>query len=338
MVSQRLRKLAEGGEQGRRTVALYIRCGTVLLAALQAYGVAMGLDAITGIVTYPSLLFRLSTVLTLIAGTLFLTWLAEQITIRGIGNGIALLLIAGVLAEGPQNFAGLIEASHARLLSQEQVVAMVMMAIAFTAVVVAVERARRLIWVRFAARQIGDRHIEEQSAALAFKLNPGGIIPALVASWLLLIVLAAVLIAAKALGLHGPGQEGMSFAQGQPFHLAFSAVVIIVFAFVYTAFLHDPERVARQLEAHDGTIAEHTPDMPAADYLDDTLSRMTAFGAVYLTVIMLLPVTLAPWLGLPFAIGGTSLLVLACLTLDIEAQVRALLSMADAPVADFSSD
>jgi preprotein translocase subunit SecY len=326
MMSRRLRARADAGESGRRTIELYVRCGAVLLAALQAYGIAVGLDGISGVVSYPPFLFRLSTVLTLTAGMLFLIWLAEQITARGIGNGIALLLIAGVLAEGPRNLAGLLEASHVGFLSQEQIAVMAIIAVGLTAVVVGVERARRLVLVRFAEQQVGDRRIGPQSVELAFKLNPGGIIPAVVASLSLLIVLIAAQLATGALGVQGPGRGLVGFVSGQPFHVAFSAVVIILFAFVYTAFLHDPERLARQLAIRGGTIAELAPGTPTADYLDDMLSRVTTLGAVYLAAVMLLPIALAGWLGLPFAIGGVSLLILVCMTLDIEAQVRALLS------------
>lgn len=334
MVSRRLRALAEGGEPGRRTIALYVRCGAVLLAALQAYGIALGLGGIDGVVTYPPLVFRLSTVLTLVAGMLFLVWLAEQITARGICNGIALLLIAGFLAEGPRNLADLLEASRAGFLSEEKLIAMTVMAVAVTAVVVAIERARRLIAVSFAERQVGDRRIARQSAELAFKFNPGGIIPAVVASWIVLIVIVVAQLLARGFGQRVADDWVASLAPGRPLYLVLSALIIILFAFVYTAFLHEPDRLARQLEVRGGSIIGVMPGSPTADYLDDTLSRVTALGAVYLAMIILLPVVLAHWLGLPFAIGGTSLLVLVCLTIDVEAQVRALLSTADAPLGD----
>jgi preprotein translocase subunit SecY len=326
MVSRRLRAVADRGEPGRRAIAFYIRCGTVLLAALQAYGIAVGLDGIAGVVTYPPLAFRLSTVLTLTAGTLFLTWLAEQITARGIGNGIALLLVVGLLAEGPPNLAHLLDASRVGLFPAGTLVSVAIVAVAFTAVVVVVERARRRVGIRFAARRIGDRRIESQAVELAFKLNPGGIVPAVVASWLLLIVVFVAQVAAWGLGLDGRGKVLASFAPGRPLHFALSAVVIILFAFVYTAFLHDPERLARQLQTHGGAVAEVAPGAPTADYLDDTLARVTALGAIYLAAVMLLPIAVADWLKLPFAVGGASLLIMVCVVIDTDAQVRALLS------------
>ena len=178
--------------------------------------------------------------------------------------------------------------------------------------------------VRGAAR-VGDREIAGQSVALAFKLNPGGIVPALVGSWIVLIVAALAQLAAWVLGVHG-GPTGVppSLTPGQPLYLALSAVVFILFAFVYTAFLHDPERLARQLQAQGSAVADLTPGTATADHLDDTLSRLTALGAVYLAAIVLLPIVLAQWLGIPFTVGGAPLLILVCMTLDIEAQVRAL--------------
>lgn len=334
MVSQRLRAIADGGETGRRTIELYTRCGAVLLAAFQAYGIAVGLDGITGVVTYPSLVFRLSTVLTLTGGMLFLVWLAEQITARGIGNGIGLLLIASVLAEAPRNVVGSIEAAQVGILSQEKLVGMALLAVAFTVVAVAVERARRHVGLRFADRQVGDRHMGGQSVKLAFKLNPGGIVPPLVASWILLIVVIVAQIGARAAGQRGNGDWLAILVPSHPLHLALSGVIIILFAFVYAAFLHDPERLARHLATHGGAVTELAPGTSTADYLDDTLSRVTALGAVYLVAIMLLPLALAEWLELPFAVGGTWLLVLVCVTLDIETQVRAYLPAADVPQPD----
>jgi preprotein translocase subunit SecY len=147
-----------------------------------------------------------------------------------------------------------------------------------------------------------------------------------VASWLLLIVVFVAQVAAWGLGLDGRGKVLASFAQGRPLHFALSAVVIILFAFVYTAFLHDPERLARQLQTHGGAVAEVAPGAPTADYLDDTLARVTALGAIYLAAVMLLPIAVADWLKLPFAVGGASLLIMVCVVIDTDAQVRALLS------------
>jgi len=324
---QRLRALRDRGERGRVTLVRWTRVLTAVLAALQGVGIAGGLERVPDLVLIPGPLFTVTTAATLTAGMLFLTWLADQITARGVGNGIALLLIAGVLAEVPRDGAALWQAGREGLVSEGKLFAMAFGAVAFTVVAVGVERARRRISIRFAERRVGDRTIAGQSVDLAFKLNPGGIVPALVGSWILLIVaIAAAQLATWGLGLHGRGDWLASLAPGRPLHLALSAVAIILFAFVYTAFLHDPERLARQLHSQGGAVAELVPGTPAADYLDDTLSHLTALGAVYLAAIVLLPIALAQWLGVPFAVGGVSLLILVCLTLDVEAQVRALLA------------
>jgi preprotein translocase subunit SecY len=224
------------------------------------------------------------------------------------------------------NLAGLLLASRDGILSQGQLAIMALLAVAFLVLAIMVERARRNVRTRFAERQVGDRRLQGPSVELAFKLNPGGIVPAMVATWILLIVVIVTQLAATALGQHGPGGWLASLAPGRPLHLAISFVVIILFSFVYTAFLHDPEQLARQLETHGGTVDDLAPGTTTADYLDATLSRVTALGAIYLAAIMLLPIMLAGWLGVPFAVGGIWLLVLVCMTLDVEAQVRALLS------------
>lgn len=323
----RLRALRDAGERGRTTLVRWTRVLTAVLTAFQSIGIAETLERIPGAVPTPGPLSVLTIAATLTAGMLFLIWLADQITVRGIGNGIAWLLIASVLVDVPRDLAALLEAGRAGILSEGTLIAMGLGAIAFTVLAVVVERSRRHIRIRFAERRVGEREIAGQTVALTFKLNPGGIVPALIGSWVVLIVAAVTQLAALMLGMHGgPGGFLPSLIFGQPLHLVLSAVVIILFAFVYTAFLHDPERLTRQLEAQGGALAEPVPGTPTADYLDDTLSRLTALGAVYLAAIMLLPIALAQWLGVPFAVGGASLLVLVCLTLDIEAQVRAMMA------------
>lgn len=322
----RLRALRDAGERGRTILVRWTRVLTVILTALQGVGIAGALERIHGAVAEPGPLFILTTAATLAAGVLFLTWLADQITARGIGNGIALLLIASVLADVLRDLFALLEASRAGLISEAKLIAMALIGLAFTIVAVTTERARRRIWVRFEARQIGERRLERQSVELVFKLNLGGLVPALVGPWILLIVAVATQFVGWLLGLHGSANWLTALADGRPLHLAIAAVLTILFAFVYTAFLHDPEQLARQLHAQGGTVAELVPGTPTADYLDDTLSRLTAIGAVYLAAIMLLPIALAYWLGLPFAVGGASLLIVVCLTLDIEAQVSTYLA------------
>jgi preprotein translocase subunit SecY len=319
--------MRDAGERGRTMMVRWTRVLTAVLAALQSIAIAGALERIPGAVPATGPLSMLTMAATLTAGILFLTWLADQITARGIGNGIALLLIAGVLVDVPRDLAALLEAERQGILSEGTLIAMGLGGVAFTVVAVVVERARRRIWIGFAQRRIGDREIAPQSVALTLKLNPGGIVPALVGSWIVLIVAGVAQLAAWVLGVHG-GPTGIppSLTPGQPLHLILSAALTILFAFVYTAFLHDPERLTRQLETQGGAVADLMPGTPTADYLDDTLSRVTALGAVYLAAIVLLPIALAEWLRVPFTIGGAPLLILVCMTLDIEAQVRALWS------------
>lgn len=322
----RLRALRDAGERGRTTLVRWTRVLTAVLTAFQSIGIAGALERIPGAVPVPGPLSMLTMAATLTAGVLFLIWLADQITARGIGNGIAWLLVASVLVDVPRDLAALLEAKRQGL-SDGLLIAMGFGALAFTVAAVAVERARRRVSIRFADRHVGDREIAGQSVDLAFKLNPGGIVPAAFGSWIVLIVAAAAQLAAGVFGIHGgPGGVPPILTPGQPLYLALSAVLIILFAFVYTAFLHDPERLVRQLDAQGGAVAEVAPGAPITDYLDDTLSRLAALGALYLAAIMLLPIALAQWLGVPFAVGGASLLILVCLTLDIEAQVRAMMA------------
>jgi preprotein translocase subunit SecY len=327
IVWPRLRALRDAGERGRTILVRWTRILTAVLTALQGIAIAGALERIPGAVPEPGPLFVLTTAATLVAGVLFLTWLADQITAHGIGNGIALLLIASILADVVRDLLALLEASREGLIPGAKLTAMAFIGLAFTVVAVTAERARRRIRVQFAERQIGEQRLEHRSVELVFKLNPGGIVPALFGPWILLIVAIMAQLATWAFGLGSGAMDWLTgLTDGRPAHLAVAAVITILFAFVYTAFLHDPERLARQLDAQGGTIAELAPGTSAVDYLDDTLSRLTALGAVYLAAIMLLPTALAYWLGVPFAIGGAALLIVVCLTLDIEAQVRALWS------------
>ena len=332
MVSRRLRAVADAGERGRRAIELYTRCGAVLLAALQAYGIALALARIAGAVADPPLVFRLSTVLTLTAGTLFLVWLADQITARGIGNGIALVLLVGVVAAVPRDIATLLQASRAGLVSQNALMALALIAALVTLAVVAVERARRRIPIEFATRRVGERQMAGQSVELAFKLNPAGILPALFAGGLIAIGLFAAEIA----GLLIAGRSACMAARRHRASLTLrplapyrhhGAADLRRHPFVYTAFLHDPERLAERLRGCGGSIPGVAPGEPTADYLDDIARRLTCCSARSISrLMMLLPIALADWLRVPFVVGGASLLVLVCLTLDIEAQVRALMA------------
>jgi len=321
MVSRRLRAVADAGDPGRRAIELYTRCGAVLLAVLQAYGIAIALENIAGAVTYQPFVFRLSTALTLTAGTLFLVWLADQITARGIGNGIALVLLVGVVAAVPRDIATLLQASRAGLLSQNSLMALALIAAAVTLAVAAIERARRRIPIEFATAT------GPQSADLAVKLNPAGILPALFAGGLIAIGLFAAEIAG--LLIAGRGWAGglvqvLGFADLR--HIAIMALLIFVVTLFYAAYVADPEHMAERLRGCGGSIPGVAPGEPTAVHLDGIISPLVLVGAIYVTLVMLLPELLSRWFAVPIGFGGFALLLAVCVALDVQAQVRALLA------------
>jgi preprotein translocase subunit SecY len=318
-----LKRRRQEGERGRQIIDRYTLYVTLGLTAMQAYGIATGLEGIRLLVPDPGLLFRVSAMLTLTAGTMLLVWLSQQITARGIGNGIALLLVAGIAAELPRQIAELLVSNRLGTLTSSMLLALVTVAVA--ALVVMMERARRRLPIRFAERQAGTRVLPSQSADLALKLNPAGIMPALLASWLPLIVVAAVNLAALLAGKDGGWIGDLTFGlgYGTPLHLLVGAAIILFFAFVYTAFVCDPEDMAEKLEKNGGALPEIASGEATAAHLDHVISRTTAIGAAYLALLMLLPEILISYSGATFSFPSVSLLIMVCATLDIEAQVRA---------------
>jgi preprotein translocase subunit SecY len=318
-----LKRRRQEGERGRQIIDRYTLYVTLGLTAMQAYGIATGLEGIRLLVPDPGLLFRVSAMLTLTAGTMLLVWLSQQITARGIGNGIALLLVAGIAAELPRQIAELLVSNRLGTLTSSMLLALVTVAVA--ALVVMMERARRRLPIRFAERQAGTRVLPSQSADLALKLNPAGIMPALLASWLPLIVVAAVNLAALLAGKDGGWIGDLTFGlgYGTPLHLLVGAAIILFFAFVYTAFVCDPEDMAEKLEKNGGALPEIASGEASAAHLDHVISRTTAIGAAYLALLMLLPEILISYSGATFSFPSVSLLIMVCATLDIEAQVRA---------------
>jgi preprotein translocase subunit SecY len=318
-----LKRRRQEGERGRQIIDRYTLYVTLGMTAMQAYGIATGLEGIRLLVPDPGLLFRVSAMLTLTAGTMLLVWLSQQITARGIGNGIALLLVAGIAAELPRQIAELLVSNRLGTLTSSMLLALVTVAVA--ALVVMMERARRRLPIRFAERQAGTRVLPSQSADLALKLNPAGIMPALLASWLPLIVVAAVNLAALLAGKDGGWIGDLTFGlgYGTPLHLLVGAAIILFFAFVYTAFVCDPEDMAEKLEKNGGALPEIASGEATAAHLDHVISRTTAIGAAYLALLMLLPEILISYSGATFSFPSVSLLIMVCATLDIEAQVRA---------------
>ena len=306
----RLRALHQAGERGRRTIERWTLALTILIAAFQSYGIAGGLEGAPNLVLEPGPWFRLATVLTLTAGTLFVTWLAWQITARGVGNGVALILCLGVVLQLPQGIVATLELGRQGLLSGNLVVGLALLSVALIALVVVVEKARRCEPVTFSDPR-------RTPAQLSFKLNGAGIIPALIAAWVLVLPLAAVaLFAPDAAGF------GRAFTNGAPLYMLTYAIVTVFCVYLYTAFVLDPAEAAERLRRLGGAIPNVAPGEATADHLDGVLSRITLIGAAYFVVICLIPELLLSWAQVPFYFGGTSLLVLVCTVLDLETEVR----------------
>jgi preprotein translocase subunit SecY len=252
-------------------------------------------------------------------------WLSQQITARGIGNGIALIILSGIVAELPAAIAGTFELSRQGVLSPGMLLAVMLLTVAVTALVAAMERARRYLPIRFAERQAGTRMLPSRSADLVLKLNPAGIMPAVLASWLASIIAVALSLATLITGQAYDAAKGLTFGlgYGTPLHLLVSAVIIVFLAFLYTAFVCDPEDMAEKLAKQGGLLPQIASEEPTAAHLDHVISRTAAIGATYLGFLILLPEILISYWTLPLSFPSTSLLVLVCAILDIEAQVRA---------------
>jgi len=304
-----LRALRKQGERGRRTVDTYTVSLTLLFSILQAYGIAIGLEgASTSLVAEPGWLFRLSTVLTLTGGVMVLVWLAGQITARGIGNGVTLILFAGIVAELPRTIADTLQLGRQGLLSEGMILALLVFAVALTAVVVVAERARRRVVV-------GNSGAPGQSQwHLQFKLNGAGIMPTVLAGWILSLPIAFA-------------SSWWDGQLGRPTFQIVYAILIIGCTFFYTAFLIDPDEVAERLRRHGGAIPGVAPGDATAEHIDYVITRITMIGAAYLALVYLAPAVLAAFVPAPFYFGGASLLIVVCAILDLEDHVRAFASI-----------
>ena len=323
MVSRRLRALADD-ERGRVILERTTLGITVPLTLFQAYGVAGGLEGVGMIVSEPGPLFRLTTMLTLTAGTLFLVWLAGQITARGIGNGIALIIAAGVVNTLPGGIAGLIELSRQGAIAPSALPVVALITVALIVLVVVAERSRRRLPVEFAARQVGMQH---PTADISLKLNPAGLMPGYLASLLITLVLFATMFAALYLDSgEWADRVRVALAPGTLLHLLVNAALIAFFTLLYTAFVCDPTAMAARLATLGGALPGIAPGEATAAHLDSVISRSAGLGAAYLVVVLLLPDFLTSFFGLPIALGGTSILVLVCVVLDLAAEVRAYLA------------
>ena len=320
-VSPTLEQLKKEGESGRKKINQYTRYGTVLLAAVQAYGLAVGLESLQGAVIDPGMFFRVSTVITIVGGTIFLMWLGEQITSRGVGNGISLIIFAGIVAELPSALVQTLELGRTGALATITIIVMLVMAVAVITFIVFMERAQRRILVQYPKRQVGARMFGGESSHLPLKLNTAGVIPPIFASSLLL--LPTTLIGFS-------GQDGTGFlsvlaayiGHGQPLYMALYVFLIVFFCFFYTAIVFNPQETADNLKKYGGFIPGIRPGKNTADYLDFVLTRLTAVGAAYLAAVCLLPEILIAQYAVPFYFGGTSLLIVVTVTMDTVAQIH----------------
>ena len=316
-----LEQLKKEGEQGRKIINQYTRYGTVALAALQSYGIAIGLQGSTDIVINPGMFFVLTTMVTLTGGTVFLMWLGEQITARGIGNGLSLIIFAGIIAELPSALVGTLELGREGALSPAVIVGVAVMAIVVIGFIVFVERAQRRLVIQYPKRQVGNRMFQGEASHLPLKLNTAGVIPPIFASSLLLLPMTVANFSAGT----GPGWLTTVTAllgHGQPLYMLLYASMIAFFAFFYTAIVFNPGDTADNLKKHGGFIPGIRPGKNTADYIDYVLTRITTVGALYLVIVCLFPEFLISATGVPFYFGGTSLLIVVSVSLDTISQVQ----------------
>jgi preprotein translocase subunit SecY len=323
-VSPTLENLKKEGEQGRKVMNQYTRYLTVALAAVQAYGISLGLEGASNVVADPGIFFRLSTVITLTGGTVFLMWLGEQITSRGIGNGISLIILAGIVANIPNALAQMFELGRQGQLSTGVILGVLVMAVAVIAFIVFMERAQRRLLIQYPKRQVGNRMFEGQSSHLPLKLNTSGVIPPIFASSLLLLPTTVANFNA------GQGPEWLTLitvqlGHGRPLFLILYVALIVFFAFFYTAIVFNPTETAENLKKHGGFIPGIRPGERTAEYIDHVLTRITVLGAAYLAVVCLIPEILISYAAIPFYFGGTSLLIVVSVTMDTVAQIQGYL-------------
>jgi preprotein translocase subunit SecY len=319
--------LKKEGESGRKKLNQYTRFGTVVLTIFQGYGIAVGLEgwgASSGIaaVIDPGWFFRISTIITLLGGTMFLMWLGEQITSRGIGNGISLIIMAGIVAQLPMALGGLFEQTRTGAISVGFMLAVVIVGLAVIAFICLMERAQRRIPIQYPKRQVGNRMFQGDTSHLPLKLNTAGVIPPIFASSLLLLPLTV----AQFMGQEG-GPDWLltvttSLQHGAPLYMALYAAGIIFFSFFYTAVVFNPEETAENLKKYGGFVPGIRPGEKTSLYLDYVLTRLTVVGAAYLTLVCLLPEFLISRVGMIAALGGTSLLIVVNVTMDTVAQIQ----------------
>lgn len=323
VVSPQLEALKKEGEAGRRKITQYTRYGTVILALFQGIGISIALESQPGLVIDAGLMFRITAVTTLVAGTMFLMWLGEQITERGLGNGISIIIFAGIAAGLPRAIGGTLELTRTGSFSIPLVLMLFVGALLVTALVVFVERGQRKILVNYAKRQVGNKIYGGQSSHLPLKLNMAGVIPPIFAS-------SIILFPATLAGWFGSQESmlwlkdlGAALSPGQPVYVLLYALAIVFFCFFYTALVFNPKETADNLKKSGAFIPGYRPGEQTARYIDKVMTRLTLIGAAYITVVCLIPEFLIVNWNVPFYFGGTSLLIIVVVTMDFMAQVQA---------------
>ncbi len=322
-------QMKKEGESGRKKINQYTRYGTVLLATVQGYGIAVGLEGMQtslgmGAVIDPGMFFRLTTVITLVGGTMFLLWLGEQITQRGVGNGVSLIIFAGIVAGLPTALATTLELGRQGRLSTLIIIGLIILALAVIAVIVFFERAQRRITVQYPKRQVGNKMYGGENSHLPLKLNTAGVIPPIFASSLLLMPLTIA-------NFSGPDAAGSTgwigwissyLGHGRPLYLGLYVTLIVFFAFFYTSVVFNPKDTADNLKRNGGFIPGIRPGTNTASYLDYVLTRLTVVGAAYLAIVCMIPEMLIANFSVPFYLGGTSLLIVVTVTMDTMTQIQ----------------
>jgi len=319
-VSEYFKNLKNQGEIGRKKITQYTRYGTVLLATVQGYGISVGLESSSNVVIDPGIFFRLTTVITLVAGTIFLMWLGEQITQRGIGNGISLIIFSGIVAEIPRALAATFELGRTGALSVSLILMIFVLLLSTVAFIVFMERAIRKILINYPKRQMGTKIYGGESSHLPLKINTAGVIPAIFASALLLLPITFSNFGMSDSELFG----GLSslFSQGKPLYMLLYASGIIFFSFFYTSIVFNPKDTTENLRKHGGYVLGIRPGERTAYFIEEILTRLTTIGALYLTLVCLMPEFLISKYPIPFYLGGTSVLIVVVVAMDTVSQIQ----------------
>ena len=321
-MNARLKDLKKEGQAGQRVITNYTRQATVFLATFQALGISVALESQPGLVLDPGLLFRLTAIVTLVSGTMFLVWLGEQITERGIGNGISMIIMAGIVAGLPSALGNTLELTRTGAFSIPLVFFLIIAIVLVTAVVVFVERGQRRITINYAKRQVGNKMYGGQSSHLPLKINQAGVIPAIFAS-------SVILFPATIAGWFGTSENmywlkdiSAAISPGQPIYILLFGTAIIFFAYFYTAITFNPGETADNLKKGGAFVPGIRPGEQTARYIDTIVGRLTLIGAIYITAVCLVPEFLILKFNTPFYFGGTSLLIIVVVTMDFMTQVQ----------------